>query len=164
VDLHHGFNLCRIDQLRLVEPAYFNDECMLWSSSCAKKDHRAIEKEMTREINFEVVNDELNNEVVDGVRFDVEHLFRYFVTHFGLPEKAKTGTVELVITCDGSPLDDLTGHLTFVFKIVDKDAVCPISGKNIFHLLGNMQADKWCFPIFMILAKYDKATYDKYLR
>jgi hypothetical protein len=50
------------------------------------------------------------------------------------------------------------------FKIVDKDDVCPISGKNIFHQLGNTQSDKCCFPILMILAKDDKATYDTYLR
>jgi hypothetical protein len=119
---------------------------------------------MTREINFEVINDKLNNKVVDGVHFDVEQLFCHLVTHFGLAEKAKTGTVEFAITCDGSLLDDLTGHLTIGFKIVDNVAVCPISGKNMFHQVGNMQADKWCFPILMILAKDDKATYNKYLR
>jgi hypothetical protein len=128
-----------------------------------KKEHRATEKEMMRGINCEVMNDKLNNNVVDGARFDVEHLCRYLVTHFGLAAKAKTGTVEFAITCDGAPLDDFTGYLTIGFKIVDKDDVCPISGKNIFHQLGNMQADKWCFPILMILAKDDKATYDKYL-
>jgi hypothetical protein len=164
MDLHNGFKLCRLDHLRLVEPAYLRDERMMWSSSCVKKEHRAIEKEMVREINFEVINNKLNNKVVDGVRFDVKQLSCYLVTHFGLADKAKTGTVESAITCDGSPLHDLTGHLAIGFKIVDKDAVCPISGKNIFHQLGNMQADKWCFPILMILAKDDKATYNKYLR
>jgi hypothetical protein len=119
---------------------------------------------MTREINFKVINYKLNNKVVDGVRFNVEQLFRYLVTHFGLAEKAKTGTVEFAITCDGAPLVDLTGHLTIGFKIVDKDDVCPISEKYIFHQLGNMQADKLCFPILMILVKDDKSIYNKYLR
>jgi hypothetical protein len=137
-DLHHGFNLCGLDHVHLVERSYFRDERMLWSSSHVKKEHRAIEKEMTREINFEVINDKLNNKVVDGVRFDVKQLFRYLVSHFGLAEIAKTGTVEFSITCDEDPLDDLTGHFTIEFKIVDKDAVCPISGKNIFHQLVNM--------------------------
>jgi hypothetical protein len=93
MDLHHGFNLCGLDYLRLVEPAYFRDGRMLWSSSHVKKEHRAIDKEMTREINFYVINDKLNNKVVDGVRFDVEQIFHYLVTHFGLAEKSKTGTV-----------------------------------------------------------------------
>jgi hypothetical protein len=74
VDLHHEFNLCGVDHLRLVEPAYFRDERMLWSSSRVKKEHRAIEKEMTREINFEVINNKLNNKVVDGVRFNFQQL------------------------------------------------------------------------------------------
>jgi hypothetical protein len=164
MDLHHVFNLCGLDHLCLVEPANFHDERMLWLSSRVKKEHIAIEKEMTRETNFEVINYKLNNKVVDGVRFDVEQLVPYLVTHLGLAEKSKTCTVKFTSTCDGAPLDDLTGHLTTGFKIVDKDDVCPISGKNIFHQLGNMQADKWYFAIFMILAKNDKATYDKYLR
>jgi hypothetical protein len=108
---------------------------MLWLSSSVKKEHRAIEKEMVREINFEFINDKINNKVVDSVRFDVKQLFRYLVTHFGLAEKAKTGTVKFAITCDGAPLDNLTGHLMIGFKIVDKDTVCPIIGKNIFHQL-----------------------------
>jgi hypothetical protein len=129
VDLHHGSSLRGLDHLRLLEPTYLLDEHIMWSSSRVKKEHRAIEKEMTREINCEVINDKLNNKVVDGVRFDVEQLFIYLVTHFGLAEKAKTCTVEFAITCDGAPLDDLTGHLTIGFKIVDKDVVCPVSGK-----------------------------------
>jgi hypothetical protein len=86
------------------------------------------------------------------------------VAHFCLAEKSKTGTARFSITYDRAPLDDLTRHLAIGFRIVDKDAVCPISGKNIFHQLENMQADKWCFPILMILAKNDKATHEKYLR
>jgi hypothetical protein len=93
----------------LVEPAYFRDERMLWSSSRAKKEHRTIEKEMMREINFEAINDKLNNKVVDGVRFDVEQLFHCLVTHFGLAEKAKTGTVEFAITYEELPLMILQG-------------------------------------------------------
>jgi hypothetical protein len=50
MDLHHGFNLCGLDHLRLVEPAYLRDDLMLQSSSGAKKEHRVIEKEMMREI------------------------------------------------------------------------------------------------------------------
>jgi hypothetical protein len=136
---------------------------MLVSSSRVKKDHRAIEKEMMRKVNIEVINDKFNNKVSVGVHFDVKQLFRYLVTHSGLAAKAKRGTVEFAITCDGALLDDLTGHLTISFKIVDKDDVCPIIWKNIFHDLGNMQADKWCFPILMIIAKEDKDSYDKYL-
>jgi hypothetical protein len=161
MDLHHGFNLCELDHLCLVEPAYFHDERMLWLSSPVKKEHRTIETYLMCEINCEVINDKLNNKLVDGVHFDVEQLFHYLVTLFGLAEKVKRGTVEFAITCDGAPFDDLTGHLMIGFKIVDKDAVCPISGKTIFHELGNMQADTWCFPILMILPKDDKATYDK---
>jgi hypothetical protein len=61
-------------------------------------------------------------------------------------------------------VDDHCGHETVGFKIVDKDATYPISGKIIFYELDNMQSCTWCFPIMMMIAKDDKDTYDKYLR
>jgi hypothetical protein len=137
---------------------------MIWSSSFVKKEHRDIEKIMQEEINFTVINDRLKKKHVDGVKFGTEQLFRYLVHHFGLSEKAKHTSVEFVITVDGAPLDDHCGHVTIGLKIVDQDAIDTISGKNIFYELDNMQSCTWCFPIMMLIAKYDKDTYDKYLR
>jgi chromosome segregation ATPase len=44
MDLHQGFNLCRLDAFRLVEPAYLGHERLLWSSSSVKRVFRQIEK------------------------------------------------------------------------------------------------------------------------
>jgi hypothetical protein len=101
---------------------------------------------------------------VAGVKFDTEQLFRYLVHHFGLSEKAKHTSVEFAITVRGEPLDDHCGCVTIWFNIVYKDAIDPIRGNNIFYELDNMQSCTWCFPITMLIAKYDKDTYYKYLR
>jgi hypothetical protein len=119
---------------------------------------------LKKEINFEVINERFNNKVVDGVRFGVEQLqfHSLVIQHVGLSEKAKRRTVEFMITCDWAPIDAATGHLTVGFKIVDKDAVCPISGKHIFREIGNIQAGKLCFPILILIANDNKATSNNY--
>jgi hypothetical protein len=50
IDMHHGFNLCGLDAMRLVEPVYLGDKRLLWSSSSIKRFSRQIEKEMQHEI------------------------------------------------------------------------------------------------------------------
>jgi hypothetical protein len=58
-------------------------------------------------------------------------------------------------------------HVTIEFKICDKRARDPVSGKLIFDETtekGNLQAAAWCFPCMIIIAKYNKGTYDKYFR
>jgi hypothetical protein len=164
MDLHHGFNLCGLDQLWLGEPSYCRRECMPWSSSSVQREHREIEKIMQKEINFTVINDKFKKKQVDGVKFDTEQLFRDLVHHFGLSEKAKHASVELPITVDWAPLYDQCGHMTIWFKIVDKDAIDPISENNNFRELDSMQSCNWCFPLTMLIAKDDKDSYDKYLR
>jgi hypothetical protein len=64
---------------------------------------------------------------------------------------------------DGAPLDDHMGHVTVGFKICDKEATCPISGKYIFSELKNIQSSKRDYPIIMLLAKDNKDTYDNYI-
>jgi hypothetical protein len=60
---------------------------------------------------------------MDGVKFDIEQLFRYLVQHFRLSEKAKHTSVEFAITVDWAPLDSHCGHATLGFKIVDEDDI-----------------------------------------
>jgi hypothetical protein len=67
-----------------------------------------------------VINDKVNNKVVDSVHFDVEQIFGYLVTHFGLAEKAKRGVVQFAITCDGARLDDLIGHLIMCVQLAGR--------------------------------------------
>jgi hypothetical protein len=70
MELYHGFDLCGLDHLRLVELSYFRGEHMICSSSSVKKEHREIEKIMQEEINFTVINDKFKKKYVDGVKFD----------------------------------------------------------------------------------------------
>jgi hypothetical protein len=55
------------------------------------------------------------------------------------------------------------GHVTFGFKICDKEAKYPISGKYIFSELKNIQSIKWAYPSIMLLAKEQSDTYNKYI-
>jgi hypothetical protein len=60
------------------------------------------------------------------------------------------------------------GHITIGFKVCDKDAVDPITKRNILNDDDddgpNLQSGKFCFPVAMVLAKDDKQTYNKNLR
>jgi hypothetical protein len=105
--------------------------------------------------------------IVDGIKFNVRQLFKYIIHHFRLSEEAKIRKVEIAITVDGAPLDDKTGHITIGFKVCDKDAVDPSTKQKIFNEdddSPNLQSGKFCFPVAMIFAKYDKQAYNKYLR
>jgi hypothetical protein len=77
---------------------------------------------------------------------------------------AKIRSVEICLTIDGAPLDGHTGRVTIGFKICDKEAKCPISGKYIYSELKNMQSSKWAYLITMLLAKDNKGTYERYIR
>jgi hypothetical protein len=141
---------------------------LLWSSSSVKRVFRKIEIEMKDEISFKVIRDRNGKgQIVDGIRFYTKQLFTYLVHHFGLSEEAKVRQVEISLTVDGAPLDNKIGHVTIVFKICDKAAICPITKVLIFNEEKegpNLQSGKFCFPVAMILAKYNKETYNKYLR
>jgi hypothetical protein len=74
----------------------------------------------------------------------------------------------MAITVDGAKLDDKVHHVTIGFKICDKRPCDPITGELIFdeNLPDgeevNMQSAEWCFPVMVILTKYNKVTYNKY--
>jgi hypothetical protein len=117
---------------------------------------------MKQEIYFKIIRDRnAKGLVVDGIKFDVRQLFKYIIHHFGLSEEAKIRKVEIAITVDGAPLDDIG------FKVCDKDAVDPITKKIIFNDDDdgpNIQSGKFCFPVAIILAKDGKKTNNNYLR
>jgi hypothetical protein len=129
-----------------------------------KKEPREIEKIVQDETNFTVIKDKFKMKHVDGVKFDTIQCFCYLLHHFGLYYKANHTSVESVITVDGPQMDHHCAHMTIGFKIVNKDAIYPISGNNFFSELDNMQSCNWCFPIMMLIAKYNKDAYGKYRR
>jgi hypothetical protein len=115
----------------LMDPAYLGHERLLLSSSSVNCVFCQIEKEIKQEINFKIIRDRnAKGQIVDGIKFNVRQLFKYIIHHFGLSEEAKIRKVEIIITVDGAPLDDKTGHITISFKICDKDAVDPITSSR----------------------------------
>jgi hypothetical protein len=87
---------------------------------------------MSQEIRFSVINEMYQDLMVDGVSFDMRALFAYLITSFGLEESAKEGTVGISVTVDGTKLDERTQHVTIGFKICDKRAKDPVTGKFIY--------------------------------
>jgi hypothetical protein len=172
VDRFHGLNLSGIDNARNIELSR-NGRRLIWGSGSVKGIHRQIEKDMHEEINFEVIKDQDGESVIDGIKFDMRALFTYLVKAFGLEEETKIRNVEISIAVDGAKLDPNTHHVKIGFKICDKMARDPVSGKFLFsndegvsddHHLDNMQSGAWCFPILAVVAKDNKQTYDKFLR
>jgi hypothetical protein len=76
----------------------------------------------------------------------------------------------MAITVDEAKFDDNVHHVTIGFKICSTRACDPITGELMFDENlpdgeeGNMHSAEWCFPAMVILAKYNKGTYDKYVR
>jgi hypothetical protein len=68
------------------------------------------------------------------------------VKSFGLEGKARQDELEMAITIDGAKLDAKINHVTWGFKLTDKDSRCPITGMLIYSELKNMQSDSWSFP------------------
>jgi hypothetical protein len=78
-----------------------------------------------------------------------------------LEGKSPASGCEIAITVDGAKLDDYCIHVTGGFKMTDKDARDPLTGKL---LLPTIQSSNNDFPITPIIAKDNKYTYNKFLR
>jgi hypothetical protein len=119
---------------------------------------------MSEEITFKTIREKHMDKDVEGVSFDPEELFTYLINHFGLSDATKGRRVDICPTVDGAPVDGHTGHGTIGFKICDKEAKCPISGKYIYSELKSMQSSKWAYPITMLLVKDNKDNYERCVR
>jgi hypothetical protein len=119
---------------------------------------------MSEEIKFKTISENHMDKEVEGVSLDPEELFTYPINHFGLSDTTKRRRVEICPTVDGAPLDGHTCHGTTGFKICDKEANCPISGKYIYSELKIIHSSKWAYPITMLLVKDNKDTYERYVR
>jgi hypothetical protein len=90
----------------------------------------------------------------------VKELLIYIITHYGLEAKARATGCDISITVDGAKLDDYCCHITCGFKLTDKDSKDPLYGRL---LVDTMQSKRNCIPIVSIIAKDNKATYDRFL-
>jgi hypothetical protein len=122
---------------------------------------------MKTHVSFKVIVDDT---WIDGVELNITELFIYLIKHYGLEEKARTNGCEISITVDGAKLDDYCIHITCGFKMTDTDARNPLvmddndplkRGKLLFVMI---QSERNSFPINSLIAKYNKATYNKFLR
>jgi hypothetical protein len=100
---------------------------------------------MTETVPWELVAGS-NGNINGGFSFDIEKLFIQLIKSYGLEEKAKKGEVKISITIDGDKLDSKVSHVSFGFKLTDKDSVCPFAEQNIFYEFKNLQSDKMALP------------------
>jgi hypothetical protein len=128
---------------------------LAWSSGTVNDVHRAVEREMQTKVAFKLIGERHDDMWIDGVQLNVKELLIYLIKHFGLEEKARASGCEIAITVDGAKLDDYCIHVTCGFKMTDKDARDPLTGKL---LLPTIQSSNNAFPITSIIAK------DKFLR
>jgi hypothetical protein len=172
-DMHHGLNLTGIDNMRKIEYSNKQASKLLWLSSQVKRIQWHAEIDMQEVIIYPTAIKEIHQETdMDGVSFDMRALFEYLLTSFGLSEEACHRNVEIHVTVGGANLDANLGHVTIGFKICDKSATDPVTGKYIYknveglkddNQLDNLKSDAWCFHIVLILEKDNKGTYEKYL-
>jgi hypothetical protein len=131
-DMHHGLNLTGIDNIRKIHYGKKRTKKRFWSSAEVKRVQRKAERDMQELISFTVIKERHQDALVDGVRFDMRALFGYLIESFGFGEDAKHRNVEIAVTVDGARLDDNCQHVTTGFKICDKLAKDPVTGKCIF--------------------------------
>jgi hypothetical protein len=87
---------------------------------------------MTETVPWELVASS-NGNINGGFSFDIEKRCIHLIKSYGMEDKAKNGEVEIAITIDGAKLDSKVAHVSFGFKLTDKDSVCPIAEQNIFY-------------------------------
>jgi hypothetical protein len=115
---------------------------------------------MTETVPWELVAGSKGN-INGGFAFDIDKLLIHLIKSYGLEEKENNGEVEIAITIDGAKLDAKVAHVSFGFKLTDKDFVCQIAEQNMFYELKNLQSDKWCYPVKTIFEKDNQETYEE---
>jgi hypothetical protein len=86
---------------------------------------------MQTKVAFKLIGERHDDMCIDGVQLNVMELLIYLIKHFGLEEKARASSCEIAITVDGVKLDDYCIHVTCGFKMMDKDACDPLTGKLV---------------------------------
>jgi hypothetical protein len=160
VDMDHRLNLGGIEVILEMEGNKKGCMGLVWSSGTIKDVHRAVEREMMSKVSFKLIGEAHQEVWVDGVELDVKELLISIITHYGLEAKARATGCEISITVDGAKLDDYCCYITCGFKLIDKDSRDPLSGRLLFD---TMQSERKCIPIVSIIAKDNKATYDRFL-
>jgi hypothetical protein len=104
--MSHGLNLGGIEVIRNMEGTKKGAIGLVWSSVTVKDVHRTVEQEMQTKVAFKLVGEHHDDMWIDRVQLNVKELLVYFITHFGLEEKARASGCEIATTVDGAKLDD----------------------------------------------------------
>jgi hypothetical protein len=132
IDMGRVLNLSEYDNMVKIERGKRKlVKCLLPSASSIKRTMKCAEEIMTETVPWELVAGS-NGNINGGFAFDIEKLFIHLIKSNGLEDKAKNGEVEIAITIDGAKLDSKVAHVSFGFKLTDKDSVCLIAEQNIF--------------------------------
>jgi hypothetical protein len=131
---------------------------MVWSSGSIYRTHHAVELEMQEIIPMKLIDEIHDGEAVNGIQFSKEAVLQFITKKFVLSNKAKHGTVVILMTTDGAKLEGKLMHVTIGFKLVDVDSIDPHTGEKMYK---NMKSDQWSFPLIMIVAKDKSRTYIK---
>jgi hypothetical protein len=162
MDLNHGLNLTGLEAFHKIDNLPKWAHGFIMSSSAVKTVFRKVKRVMTSEITTKqtqvTIDEDGDAHIINGVELNIEALFVYLIKHWDLGEIAKKRNVEIAITIDAAEIDNETNHITVGFKLCDKATRCPVTKMLIFSDLCNLQSDKWCFPIKMLLAKDNNET------
>jgi hypothetical protein len=162
IDMGRGLNLSGYENMVKIERGKRKRvKCLLPAASSIQKAMKCAEEIMTETVPWELVPGS-NGNINYGFSFYIEKLFIHLIKSYGLEEKAKNGEVEITITIDGAKLDSKVAHVSFGFKLTNKDYVCPIAEQNMFYELKNLQSDKWCYPVKTIFEKDNQETYEEH--
>jgi hypothetical protein len=100
--------------------------CLLLSESSIHRTMKGAEEIMTETVSWELVASS-NGNINGGFAFDIDKLPIHLIKSYGLEEKSNNGEVEIAMTIDGAQLDSKVAHVSFGFKLTDKDSACPIA-------------------------------------
>jgi hypothetical protein len=161
IDSGRGCNLSGYQNIVNVERGKNKRrQCLLRSSSTIRNTMEVAEEMMVLKVPWKIIQGS-KGQIHDGFSFDTKALFIHLVKSFGLEGKAKQGELEMAITIDGAKLDAKINHVTWGFKLTDKDSRCPITGMLIYSELKNMQSDSWSFPGTTLFEDDNSKTYEQ---
>jgi hypothetical protein len=135
-------------------------QCLLRSSSTIRNTMEVPKKMMALKVTWKIIQGS-KGKIHEGFSFYTKALFIHLVKSFGLEGKVKQGELEMPITIDGTKLYAKRNHVTWGFKLTDKDSRCPITGMLIYSELKNMQSDSWRFPGTKLFEDDNSKTYEQ---
>jgi hypothetical protein len=133
---------------------------LLRSRSTIRNTMEVSEEMMALKVPWKIIQGSKGH-IHDGFSFDTKALFIHLVKSFGLEGKAKQDELEMAITIDCVKLDAKINHVTWGFKLTDKDSRCPITVMLIYSELKNMQSDSWRFPGTTFFEDDNSKTYEQ---